>query len=260
MKGASEDAARNAQEPNPDGIEGIPGRAAHPTGPRSRASPGRAGRWRERASPRTGSVRIPLAAGLLAILVTVLLPSAGAIPPSEGPATDDGPVYLNVSATGQLAFAPDQLNVPSGSTVHLAVTQLADFNHTFTLSSVANFTIPTTDTPAQLYAFFQAHPPIVNLSLGDVVGHVTVATFTAPPPGTYEFVCTIPTHFQGGMHGVLVSGSAATGSSSSPIPTVDFAVIVVVVVAVAAVVLLVRRRSHAPPPSATPPKTEEKNG
>lgn len=177
------------------------------------------------------------------LLATALLPALAAAVPR--PAASD---VLAVDATSALMFTPDALSVTPGQLVELEVTQLANFNHTFTLSSVANYTIPTTDTPAQLDAFFIAHPPLVNLSLGDVPGVTSFTNFTAPSAGTYEFVCQIPTHFQTGMHGVLTSGTPSTSSSSGLSTTTLLAIvgIVVVVIVVIGVVLMMRRRP-APP-------------
>jgi plastocyanin len=154
--------------------------------------------------------------------------------------------FLNVSATEAVAFSPNVLTVQPGDAVHLVVTQLADFNHTFTLSSVANITFPTTDTTADLDAFFATHPPLVNLSLGSTMGAKFYANFTAPPVGTYEFVCLESGHFAQGMHGELDSGTSPSSNSSSSYTLYLITAVVVVVLVVAIAALLMRRR-HTPP-------------
>jgi len=183
--------------------------------------------------------------GLLTGTAVLPLVAAGLPVPAALPST-----VLQVDATSALSFTPSTLSVTPGQLVELEVTQLANFNHTFVLSSVANETIPVSDSTAQLDAFFNAHPPIVNLSLGEVVGTTTFANFTAPPIGTYEFVCQIPGHFQSGMHGVLDSGTG--GSSSSGLSSTTLlalaAIVIVVVVVIAAVA--VRRRAPKTPGSA----------
>ena len=100
--------------------------------------------------------------------------------PTTSASPSAGVETIKVMATGALSFQPDQLTVSPGDPVELIVTQAAAFEHTFTLSSVANFTIPSGDSSAQLAAFFNAHPPIVNLSLGSRPGAEFFANFTAP--------------------------------------------------------------------------------
>jgi plastocyanin len=161
-------------------------------------------------------------------------------------------VFVNISATSGLSFAPTQVTVTPGASVHLTVTQLANFAHTFTLSSVANFTIPIGDSSSQLAAFFNAHPPLVNLSLGSTPGGKYFANFSAPAQGSYEFVCLI--HFSQGMVGTLSSGTSSTGSGSgSSFPTSLVVVIVVVLAAVAAASALILARRRPPKPTAPEP-------
>jgi plastocyanin len=127
------------------------------------------------------------------------------------------PEFVNLSATSSLSFVPDSFTVLPGAAVHLIVTQLADFDHTVTLSPAVNVTIPSSDSPAQLTAFFQAHPPIVNLSLGPTVGQRYFANFTAPMTlGTYEYVCLI--HFPT-MTGIMTVASAVPSPATSSSPT-----------------------------------------
>jgi uncharacterized cupredoxin-like copper-binding protein len=166
-------------------------------------------------------------------------------------------VYLNVSATELSTFLPDQLSAPAGALVHLKVTQLADFDHTFLLSPVVNFTFPTTDTTSDLVAFFATHTPLVNFSLGSTPGASFFANFTAPAVGTYEFVCQLPGHFAGGMHGTLSttgSGSSSTPPASMAISTTVIVIVIIVVLAIIALVaMLAMRRRRTPPATGSPP-------
>ena len=223
--------------------------------------------WNSGESPRSnrrpyslGARRVG-AAGLAVVLVLlsiggaqagVAVRSVGAGPlPAASPVVDN----LSVQATGQFSFVPDQLTVYPGALVHLVVIQLANFAHTFVLSPVANVTIPTNDTPTQLYAFFNLHPPLVNLSLPGTVGARAYANFTAPSAGSYEFVCEIPGHFQAGMHGELVSTTSSSGGSSSPLLLeIGVGVAVVIAVALVAAALLRRRarRTNGAPPGSGP--------
>ncbi len=176
-----------------------------------------------------------------------------AVPRTAAPG---GGTVLQVSATTSFTFVPSQLTVTAGEPVELEVTQEANFNHTFTLSSVAGYTFPSSATASDIFAYFAAHPPLVNLSLGDVPGRTTYANFTAPPAGAYEFLCEIPGHFQSGMFGTLTSTATPSPSSPPPPPPTYLYVgigvaIAAVAVAVAGVVLYSRRRPKpAPPPAA----------
>ena len=216
-----------------------------------------ASRWIGRTSgmPRTAPWFVAVAVGVLLAMTTGALATAPA-PRTPSAVSPAGSVVLTLTATSSISFVPDTLNVPAtGDAVELEITQEYNMNHTFTLSSVDNDVIPTSDTPGQLYAYFAAHTPLVNVSLGDVVGHVTFVNFTAPANGSYEFVCEIPTHFQAGMHGTLVVGGSSSSSSSGLTTTELVVIVVVVIIVIAAVVALAMRRkpkSAAPPPAANP--------
>jgi plastocyanin len=158
---------------------------------------------------------------------------------------------VSVSTTAAYAFQPNQITVTPGALVHLVVTQDANFAHSFVLSSVANFTIPSGDTDSQLAAFFNAHAPLVNLSVPGTVGTQVTTNFTAPALGTYEFVCIVSGHFQSGMFGFLYSGTRPPGGSSSsgfPLTPIVLGAIVGVGVVVVVGVVIVRRSSRRSPP------------
>ena len=144
--------------------------------------------------------------------------------------------YVNVTATSTLSFVPGSFSVQPGALVHLRVTQGANFDHTFTLSSVANTSVPSV-------GYFNTHPPLVNLSLGAVAGKQFFANFTAPAVGTYEFVCEF--HYPT-MKGLMTSSVAAPGSTNGPAPVtpleIGLALVVVAVLVGIVVVIAVHRR------------------
>ncbi len=190
---------------------------------------------------------------LAVVLGTMALVLAGSASALESPRAPEvgGASVVRVSATGSFTFVPSDLSVIAGAPVELEVTQEANFNHTFTLSSVAGYTFAGTSTPAQIFAFFAAHPPLVNLSLGDLPGRTFYANFTAPPAGAYEFLCEIPGHFQSGMFGTLTSSTGATSPSAMSTPVYLYAAVALAaIVVVAALLLLWRRRpSRSAPPN-----------
>jgi plastocyanin len=199
--------------------------------------------------------RPALVVGLVALLLGALLLVPGPIRAATPDQPSVGTVeFVNVSATTSLSFVPGSFTVQPGATVHLIVTQLADFEHTFTLSPAVNVTIPSSDTPSQVSAFFNAHPPLVNLTLGSTPGQEFFANFTAPTTlGSYEYVCLI--HFPTMIGTMAVSSSTGSSSGTSP-TTVELVAlgVVVAIVVIVGVLVLVRRRSRggpgAPPPSA----------
>jgi plastocyanin len=161
---------------------------------------------------------------------------------------------LAVTATETVLFVPDTLSVQPGDLVQLVVTQMADFDHTFVLSSVAGDTLNPALTNAQLVAYFHTHPPLVNLTLGSTPGTKFYANFTAPAAGSYEYVCLIEGHLAQGMHGQLVSstsGGSNGGNSSNTTLLIIGAGVVILVALVVAVVLL--RRRPKPPATVPPP-------
>jgi len=195
--------------------------------------------------------RLALAVAVLAAGLVVSLPVAAAAPALTVAATE----FVNISATTSLSFVPDSFTVVPGASVHLLVTQMADFDHTFTLSSATNVTIPASDDAAQVAAFFNAHPAIVNISLGSTAGAQFPETFTAPAAlGTYEFVCLI--HFPT-MTGVMTVASSlpSPGSSSSPttLEVVGIGAGVGIVVIAAVVVVWSRARRRARSGGGSPP-------
>ncbi|MGI0131672.1 MAG: cupredoxin domain-containing protein [Thermoplasmata archaeon] len=194
-----------------------------------------------RAPPRRTIVPFLAVAAVIG-LSAVIGPVEGASVLGATP-TSAGIEFINVSATGQLAFSPSQFTVPPGATVHLTVLQLSNFAHTFTLSPAANVTIPASDNASQLTQFFHAHPPIVNLSMGSTPNVPYSVTFTAPSPGTYEFVCLI--HFANGMVGEMTTSNGGTSSESTiGLPYVLILAAVVVVVVVGAFAVAWRRRAR----------------
>lgn len=192
----------------------------------------------------------------LAMLIVALVALApGSAVASSGltgatqPAQPLGVVTIDITATSDISFVPSSFTVSPGESVTLVVTQAANFNHTFTLSSVVNATIPSTDSASQVAAFFNAHPPLVNLSLGSTAGTQHTATFTAPStPGTYEFVCLI--HFPQ-MTGVMTDSSSSGSGGGGGLSTTELVAIGAGagVVVIAAAVLAVRR-SRRPPKQA----------
>lgn len=210
---------------------------------------------------RTSRLAIPRTIAVALLVMAVGFGWAVAFPPGARAAQPAAPadVFVNMSATTSFSFVPNSFTVLPGSHVQVDITQMANFEHTFTVSPLVNATIPSSDTPSELASFFNAHPPVVNVSLGSTPGIVIVVTFIAPATlGTYEFLCLI--HFPT-MTGVMtVASSLPSPSNSSGVSPLEIAGIgavaaVAVIAGVAYGVTRARRRSRAPMPP-PPPDTK----
>jgi plastocyanin len=208
-----------------------------------------------KVTPRAASRRLLYLSFALVPLLLAGAGTASAVQPSAAHVA--GTAFVNITATSSVAFAPSQVTVSPGVNIDFTITQGANFDHSFVLSGLRNFSFDSSASGSNITLFFRAHAPLVNLSLGSTVGATQSATIGPLPVGTYEFVCIVATHFQSGMHGELVVANSAPGGGTS-VPTIYYIVIAVVVVVViaAVVVVLLRRRPRGPsatPPSATPP-------
>ncbi len=214
-----------------------------------------------RVRTRRARRSLPLAGALLVALLLGGLAAASAFggagaTPSASPRPASAPPveYLNVSATSQFQFVPANPTVTAGDSIHFTLVQDASFPHTFVLSPVANYTIPTSTNSTDLSAYFRAHTPLVNLSVAGTPGATNSTVFLAPPIGVYEFVCVIPGHFQAGMYGFLHStnGTATTPPPSGSAPDyllyAGIGAAIVIVIALAVVAGRRARRPGAGPP------------
>ncbi|HEV2449198.1 MAG TPA: cupredoxin domain-containing protein [Thermoplasmata archaeon] len=181
-------------------------------------------------------------AALTAILLVAALPLAAALEPhANAPETGyrgHGLDSLAITVGDNFAFTPDTLEAAApGDNVTITVTELGTTNHTFTLSSVANYSFPTSDGATELQTYFAAHPPLVNLTISGTTGFKASATFKAPALGVYEYVCLEPSHFSSGMFGFFGSGVAPSGPAGpgQPVGVYIIAGVIVTLVVLALV-------------------------
>lgn len=142
--------------------------------------------------------------------------------------TDAGTtVAMSVGANGALAFSPDTIsNVAPGSAVTIDITNLGTLAHTFTLSSLVNYTLPYAGNANLTDVFLVQHPPFYSVNISATQGGVTVASFTAPTTiGSYQFFCQVPGHFASGMEGFLGVGETV-GPPPAP-PGIGLAVFII---------------------------------
>jgi plastocyanin len=190
------------------------------------------------------------AAFLATTLVAVVLVGLLAVHPSRAasaPRVGTDQLTVTVGANFVFTVSPDEIT--PGDTVDLSIVQLDSYSHTFTLMSVANTSLPTTDSASQVNDYVTAHPPLVNITIPTTAG-TTTYTFTAPPLGYYQYVCLVAGHFQAGMAGFLGSGVAPPSAPSStgpgaPVFIIGGTIVGLVVIAIVLGFVIGRRRgSH----------------
>lgn len=96
----------------------------------------------------------------------------------------------------EFGFSPDSLTVPAGSEVSLNVKNLGALEHNLHIMDLGNAISDTWREGDESAAF---------LNFGHVDGGESRSlTFTAPnAPGEYQFLCSVPSHFELGMHGTI---------------------------------------------------------
>jgi uncharacterized cupredoxin-like copper-binding protein len=208
------------------------------------------------------------------VFATLVAPNLGVhVRPDFVRVAASGSVSLSVSDS--LRFTPSSVMVTPGASIKVLISNLGSLAHTFTLSSVANYTIPSSDTPADLSAFFSKNAPLANVSIGAGVGTTATVTFTAPKTGFYEFVCTVPGHFQSGMLGFLGSGVTPPGATVStgpgaPVFIIAGTIVTLIIIAIVLGFVIGKRegskyemppeRLGYPEPSPPPPDSAGGNG
>jgi plastocyanin len=168
---------------------------------------------------------LPLVAAILLVISlwgsTGVAAVRGASPAEAHAAATDS---ITITVSSAFAFDPSSFEVNPGDTVTLTVEQLGDVQHTFTLSSVANFSFTNSNSTADLTSFFAAHPPLAYFQINATPGEKQTVTFKAPPLGVYEYVCEVPGHFQLGMWGDMGSGVAVGPPPAPTIPVVLYVI------------------------------------
>jgi plastocyanin len=202
-----------------------------------------------RTHPRAAAALLVVALVLAIGLVPSLAGARGGTPAAGLRTAASGVDFLNVSVSNDLTFATSITEVQPGDLVHVAVTQLGNVPHTFTLSPTAGFTFPSTDNSGDLSSYFSAHPPLVNVQIGSTTGEKDYANFTAPPYGVYEYVCTQTGHFPS-MAGLIGSGEAAGSLSTNygpgaPVYIISGTIVGLVIIALVLGFVVGKRRGSA---------------
>jgi uncharacterized cupredoxin-like copper-binding protein len=131
-------------------------------------------------------------------------------PPYDPTVDPKAPVVtLNLAADGNtmtdMHYTPDTLTVKAGSTVKINFKNNgkdASMQHNFVL--IKNGTADTVATAAiKVDNHIPPSPDVLYGIPATKPGSLTVISFAAPSPGTYQFVCTYPGHWQK-MQGIFI--------------------------------------------------------
>jgi plastocyanin len=199
--------------------------------------------WRSATASLLGGMLLLGAVGLV----------AGGSPDSRPATHPNATVSITVTVGSGFSFDPYGFEVQPGDTVNLAFVQTDGTPHDFRLVAEANYSFPTGAGTSVLLAYFNQHPPLVNLSLGSAPATVT-KQFVAPHKGLYEFVCTQAGHFAAGMLGYLGSGVPPPGQVNSgpgaPVFIIGGTIAGLVILAIVLAFVIGRRRGsmHEMPP------------
>jgi nitrite reductase (NO-forming) len=98
-------------------------------------------------------------------------------------------VTLEFSGFDEFRYDPESAEVPAGAPVTVTFNNEGVLEHNWLLTSTR--VEPTAVTEADAISGATS-----GLTPG---GESTTFSFTAPPPGTYQVVCTVPGHAVGGM-------------------------------------------------------------
>jgi len=124
---------------------------------------------------------------------------------STSPAATDS---LAVAATNDYGYQPASFEqVPTDTNVSVTLTDDSNLPHTFTIIGKEGWVIPASISSNDFsnLVFGQSPRVLFNLNVS-TSGDVETGSFESPGLGWYEFVCTVPGHFQSGMYGFIAFG------------------------------------------------------
>lgn len=108
---------------------------------------------------------------------------------SEPEAAESSPTTINVSGFDEFSYDPDSSTVATGTEVTINFKNEGALQHNWLLVSSRVDPLEATEADA-----------ISGATTGEIGGGETATvTFTAPPAGDYQVVCTVAGHAEGGM-------------------------------------------------------------
>jgi uncharacterized cupredoxin-like copper-binding protein len=119
------------------------------------------------------------------------------------------------NTTDSLSFVPDVLVANAAHypfNLDILLTNTGSLGHTFSMAAQSNYSL----SPANFSTYFQAHPPLVSVTVPGGAGATVWANLTVPGPGVYMYICEVDNHFQNGMYGFLYVGIPPPPTPAAP--------------------------------------------
>ena len=167
---------------------------------------------RRQSGRRAISVLVALAVTVL--VLAVLLPPQTALARPVVVAT--GPSIAETGVAGFQFSTTEYSQVPTNTTINVTFSDDdgSGNDHSFAIIDRANWQMPA---GADLTTVLATYHTLIWLNAS--YQQTVQGNFTAPATGWYEFVCTVPGHFQQGMIGFIAFGEAVPSNlSTGPAP------------------------------------------
>ncbi|MEM7118222.1 MAG: plastocyanin/azurin family copper-binding protein [Chloroflexota bacterium] len=127
---------------------------------------------------------------MVLILTAVFIAACGGGEDTSGPET----FTFDVTGLDEFVYDPASLTVSAGSLVTINFENVGVLEHNWLLISERTEPVDATEADA-----------MAGATTGELgAGESKSITFSAPPAGTYTYVCTVAGHAEAGMLGTLV--------------------------------------------------------
>lgn len=137
-------------------------------------------------------------------LAMSVLPAAPAVGEAHALPTG-GTEDVQVVMSDAPSYTPSSITTNVSSNLSVELINNGSLAHTFTVSPIPNYAIPTNWTPSQLDQFYATEGGLanVNVSAGQV-GWANITFNASISPGAYAIYSLIPYQFQAGMSGTIL--------------------------------------------------------
>ena len=158
-------------------------------------------------SPRGWRVALAVVLGFLTVTGALSGLDAVHVAQAQGLSTAATNSLSVTAISGGFAFTPNEFqNIAPNATVFVNFTDASAAPHTFTIIGKEGWVIPLNIEPSEFDQLVFGHSPAPTYNINASGAGTFPGSFTSPPTGWYEFVCTEPGHFTSGMYGFIAFG------------------------------------------------------
>ncbi len=104
---------------------------------------------------------------------------------------------------GDASFAPAHVEVKTGEAVRFVVTNASSIDHDFTLGDTATQSAHRKEMAEAMQAGHEAHHHQDGNAITVQPGAAKVLSWRFTKPGSFEYDCNMPGHFEAGMRGII---------------------------------------------------------